>query len=211
MVKKIVVSKIMSDEEIASREGTWFDEKDIKLPIINSDADVYRLDDEGNEILLLKFRKRVISDKLIQTGWDSYKDLAKASRGRGASAGPINPDSDYWKKRTLVKTSKWSTGYLNPKGRELDEKLSQLDLDALFQYAISEEILTEKNEFTYDELKMFIIKAKNGINYITGYLRILIKNSDFYSIIFCFLNTFFYRRCRCNAIIVISRRILFLF
>ena len=29
MVKKLVVSKIMSDEEIASRVGTWFDEKDI--------------------------------------------------------------------------------------------------------------------------------------------------------------------------------------
>jgi len=164
MVKKLVVSKIMSDEEIASREGTWFDEKDIKLPIINSDADVYRLDDEGNEILLLKFRKRVISDKLIQTGWDSYKDLAKASRGRGASAGPINPDSDYWKKRTLVKTSKWSTSYLNPKGRELDKELSQLDSDALFQYAISEEILTEKNELPYEDLKMLIIKKKNGIS-----------------------------------------------
>ena len=29
---------------------------------------------------------------------------------------------------------------------------------------LTEEILTEKNEFSCDELKMFIIKAKNGIS-----------------------------------------------
>ena len=72
MVKKIVVSKIMSDEEIASREGTWFDEKDIKLPIINSDADVYRLDEDGNEILLLKFRKRVRDSQRLGLCLDFY-------------------------------------------------------------------------------------------------------------------------------------------
>ncbi len=153
----------MSDEEIASKEGTWFDESDIKLPIINSDADVYRLDDDGNEHLLLKFRKRVISEKLIQLGWDSYKDLAKASRGRGASAGPINPDSDYWKKRTLVKTKKWSTSYYNPKGRELDKELSVMNYESLIQYAHKNKIKINK-ELSYDELKLLLITKQNGIS-----------------------------------------------
>ena len=106
MVKKIIVTKILSDEEVSKLEGTWIEESHIKRPIIKTDSDVYYLDENNNEILLLKFRKRVISDKLIKVGWDSYKDLAKASRGRGASAGPVNPDSDYWKKRKLVKTKK---------------------------------------------------------------------------------------------------------
>ena len=95
--KKLVVKKLCSDEEIEQRRGTWIEESDIKYPIVNSNTDVYRLDDNGNEILLLKFRKNCINDKLIKIGWDSYKNLAKASRGRGASAGPVDPNSDYWK------------------------------------------------------------------------------------------------------------------
>ena len=35
--------------------------------------------------------------------WDkSYKDLAKPSRGRGASAGPIDVNGQYFGKRSLV-------------------------------------------------------------------------------------------------------------
>ena len=75
--KKLVVKKLFSDEEIAKKRGTWIEESDIKYPIVNSNTDVYRLDDNGNEILLLKFRKNCINDKLIKIGWDSYKNLAK--------------------------------------------------------------------------------------------------------------------------------------
>ena len=94
--KVLIVKKLYSDDEIKSKEGQWFEECDIKYPIVRSNTDVYRLDDEGNRHLLLKFRKNVIPDKLIKIGWDSYKDLAKASRGRGASAGPIDTNSQYW-------------------------------------------------------------------------------------------------------------------
>ena len=113
--RKLVVSKIFTDEEIKSKEGTWIEETDIKHPIIETNTDVYWRDDEGNLHLLLKFRKAKIKQGLLDTGWASYKDLAKASRGRGASAGPIDASSDYWKKRNLVSANKWSTGYLNPK------------------------------------------------------------------------------------------------
>lgn len=112
----LVVKKLFTDEEIASREGTWIKESDIKYPIINSNTDVYYLNENNERVLLLKFRKKCINNSLIKLGWDSYKDLAKASRGRGASAGPIATDSVYWKKRNLVNTNKWSTGYLTPKG-----------------------------------------------------------------------------------------------
>jgi len=140
MAKKLIVSKIMSDVEVSKLEGTWIEESHIKLPIIRTDTDVYYLDENNNELLLLKFRKKVISDKLIKIGWDSYKDLAKASRGRGASAGPVDPDSDYWKKRILVKTNKWSTGYLNTKGNEMYEKFNEMTHYELIQLALSEDL-----------------------------------------------------------------------
>ena len=55
--KTICVKKIFSDKDIKLKEGNWFEESDIKYPIINSNTDVYRIDDEGNKHLLLKFRK----------------------------------------------------------------------------------------------------------------------------------------------------------
>ena len=161
--KTLIVEKIYSDDEIKSKEGQWFEESDIKYPIVNSNTDVYRLDDEGNKHLLLKFRKNVIPDSLIKTGWDSYKDLAKASRGRGASAGPIDANSQYWGKRKLVDIKKWSTGYLNPKGLELHDSLSPLDEMELC-VKCDELSIKRKDGLSKDELIHLIIKKQGGIS-----------------------------------------------
>ena len=161
--KTIIVEQLYSDEEIAKKKGHWFGEEDIKYPIIRSNTDVYRIDGEGKKHLLLKFRKGCIPDNLIQLGWDSYKDLAKASRGRGASAGPIDTTSQYWSKRKLVGTKKWSTGYLNPKGLELYELLSPLDIQELFQKCNELEIkYPEDGE--KEDLIMLIIKKQDGVS-----------------------------------------------
>ena len=161
--KKLIVEKLFSDKEISAREGMWIEQSDIKQPIIDSNTDVYWKDENGELHLLLKFRKNAIHDKLLKIGWDSYKDLVKASRGRGASAGPINAGSDYWKKRVLVKTKKWSTGYLNPKGFELNETLKEMNREELREYAGKNEI-DYKESFEIEELKYHIIGKMNGIS-----------------------------------------------
>jgi len=114
--KKLIVKKLLSDEEVGKLEGSFIDENYIKYPLINENIDVYYLDENNQEKLLLKFRKNRINNQLIRIGWNSYKDLAKPSRGRGASAGPIDKESVYWKKRKIVNTNKWSTGYLKEDG-----------------------------------------------------------------------------------------------
>jgi len=159
----LIVKKIYSDDEIKAKEGHWFEESDIKYPIVNSNTDVYRLDDEGNKHLLLKFRKNVIPDNLIKTGWDSYKDLAKASRGRGASAGIIDTNSQYWGKRKLVDTKKWSTGYLNPKGLEMYESLSLLDETELLTKC-KELTIKMKDGLKKEDLIQLIIKKSGGVS-----------------------------------------------
>ena len=161
--RTLVVHKIYSDDEIKSKEGQWFDESHINYPIVNSNTDVYRLDDEGNKHLLLKFRKNVIPDELIKIGWDSYKDLAKASRGRGASAGPIDVNSQYWGKRKLVDTKKWSTGYLNPKGLELHDSLSTLDEIELIEKC-DELNIKRDDEMKKEDLVLALIKKQGGIS-----------------------------------------------
>lgn len=165
---KLIVTKIISDEDIKAREGTWMTEEDIVHPIVDKNTDVYWKDDEGKEHLLLKFRKNQIDDRLIKIGWESYKDLAKASRGRGASAGPINANSDYWKKRNLVKTSKWSTGYLNPKGNEMKEMYDDMDIETLLALCDDLSIKYDKVDRPDDSSKAGIIQSiiacKGGIS-----------------------------------------------
>ena len=116
MVKKIIVKKIMSDKEIASREGDYFNEDHYNI-ILNKNADVYT--DDGK--LLIKFRKNVLDKEL---GRETAALLRKAARkkheNRGASAGPLdrNKLSNYigefvnkGKFRTKFKSSK--TGVLS--------------------------------------------------------------------------------------------------
>ena len=44
--KVLIVNKIFTDKEISLKEGTWFDESHIKYPIVNSNTDIYWLDDQ---------------------------------------------------------------------------------------------------------------------------------------------------------------------
>ena len=161
--RKIIVQKIISDEDIAKRAGTWITEEDIKYPIIESNTDVYWKDSKNELHLLLKFRKNHIHDKLIQIGWDSYKDLAKASRGRGASAGPIDIHSQYWGKRKLVGTKKWSTGYLNPKGLELHALYLPLDIIEIREFC-DELDIQYSDDISKDDLIHLLIKKQEGIS-----------------------------------------------
>ena len=161
--RKIVLEKLFSDDEIKKREGTWVTEADIVYPIITKNTDVYWRGDDGVLRLLLKFRKNKIEDKLLKLGWDSYKDLAKASRGRGASAGPIDASSDYWKKRHLVGIKKWSTGYLNPRGNEMKEWYDPMDIVELRELCVKNEIKID-DELSKDEVILKLIKQAGGIS-----------------------------------------------
>ena len=161
-VKKLLVNKILSDDEMKEIEGTWIEESHIKHPVLNESTDVYYLDENGDEKLLLKFRKGVITDNEIRLGWQAYKDLAKPSRGRGASAGPIDIEGQYWSKRTLVNNKKWMTNYLTPKGTELKEKYDKLDLDELINIASELELNTEG--LNKEDIIINILKKQGGVS-----------------------------------------------
>ena len=163
--RKMIIKKILTDEQTANLEGAWIDESYMKYPVINSNIDVYYIDNDGSEKLLLKYRKNSISNSLIRTGWNSYKDLAKPSRGRGASAGPIDQEGTYWKKRTIVNTNKWSTGYLTPEGNKMKEDLDNLSLEELnhkvqeLNLKVTNDILSDKNKLIF-----LIIDKQGGIS-----------------------------------------------
>ena len=161
--KKLVINKVLTDEETSKLEGKWIDNSYMKRPVINYNVDVYYKDDDGSEKLLLKFRRNSIKPALLRTGWSSYKDLAKPSRGRGASAGPIDTESVYWKKRNILNTSKWSTGYLNPIGNKLKEELEKLSIEEI-KGKLQELNITYSDDISKEDLMVLVIKSEGGIS-----------------------------------------------
>mgnify|MGYP003674709300 FL=1 len=105
-MKKRIVSKCMSDEAIHSMRGKYVDDDSYDI-LVTTDTDCYT--DDGK--LLFKFRKNLANENQSEIAFLAFKKLAKPSRGRGAAAGYIDPDAVYWKKRKLVKYSKWSANY----------------------------------------------------------------------------------------------------
>ena len=110
VIKDIFLPRICSDTDLKTLKGTFLDDEWI-VNYINYDVNIY---DEDTGKLVASFRKNRL--KGFNDNFQYFKHLANPSRGRGASAGPIDPQSDYWKKRTLIKTQGFRTGYLKKDG-----------------------------------------------------------------------------------------------
>ena len=108
-MKKTIVEEIYSEADLKTLKGEYFDDQWIHQ-VIDKDCDIYN--SAGK--FILSFRKSDLKE--TDKGFNSFKKLIVSSRGRGASAGPIDPNSTYWKKRSLIKTKGHSTGYLKKDG-----------------------------------------------------------------------------------------------
>ena len=88
-VKQLIVSKIMSDNEIQKREGTYFPATFFK-DIVQNDCDVY-YQKSDKLVLLCSFRKNVISQEICQDGFEAlHRYASRWHTNRGAAAGLIN-------------------------------------------------------------------------------------------------------------------------
>lgn len=111
-VRVVEAEPKLTNDEVKAREGTYGTEKDAD-EIFDEDVDVWAKDPEtGERKLLARFRKNVLPHNLIKIGWEAYYQTAAASRNRGAAAGPIKLDSEYWKKRKPTDVNKWSARYM---------------------------------------------------------------------------------------------------
>jgi len=109
-IHNLYLPRLIDDKDLDTLKGQYIDDEWIHH-IIDYDCNIY---EEGTDILICAFRKRRLKKSHI--AWEHFKDLSVAARGRGAAAGPIDPSSTYWKKRTLHKTNGYKTGYLKPDG-----------------------------------------------------------------------------------------------
>ncbi len=108
-MKTLYLEELCTDKELDTIKGEYLDSEWINT-IIDEDCDIYNKKGE----FILSFRKRAIKNTKI--GWQNYKHFALPARGRGHSAGPIDPESTYWKKRTLYDTNGVRTSYLKKDG-----------------------------------------------------------------------------------------------
>lgn len=86
MVRKIIVKKILSDEETKALEGKRLPKGYFKKVIKNEDVDVYT---ENGEILL-KFRKNVIPEIHVN---DAYENMIEFARKKTTTRGMASGDN----------------------------------------------------------------------------------------------------------------------
>ena len=116
----MIVQEQLTDEECDLLKGKYLDDSFYDT-LITEDTDCYR--EDGS--ILFKFRKSICSTDEQEVAFLAFKGLAKATHGRGAAAGPIDPNSVYWKKRKIVKLSPggWSAEYHSVSGKKSKMKI----------------------------------------------------------------------------------------
>jgi hypothetical protein len=98
MVKKIIVKKILSDEELNKIKGKPLPKGYFKT-ILRENCDVYT--EEGD--ILLKLRKNVFSKKLID---EAYKNIIDFARSKTSTRGTVSGRKDDQSGELSVKTNK---------------------------------------------------------------------------------------------------------
>ena len=92
-IKILKLKKLHNDKFMVSKKGLFLEDEFITEKV-DCDCDCY--DNKGK--LLFKFRKKVIKNN--KNGWDNFKDVSvETSDMRGASAGPIDINSLYFKEK----------------------------------------------------------------------------------------------------------------
>ncbi len=109
-IKSIVVQKIYSDAYMEQKKGEYFDASEYKQ-IIKEDINVYN----SKGVLLLKFRKNVISKDLTEKAAKSFSHWAQTtvSKNRGASAGVLDEYKLPAYVGPLIDPGKFRTSYIS--------------------------------------------------------------------------------------------------
>ena len=108
-MRVLKLPELCSNEDLLTIKGEFIDDGWIHN-LIDEDCDIY----DNKDNFILSYRKNKLKKNDI--GWNNYNKFAAPARGRGASAGPIDPTNNYWKKRDLHKTNGFSTSYLKKDG-----------------------------------------------------------------------------------------------
>lgn len=140
MVKELLVSQIMTDDQIADREGEYFPQSHYHT-IITEDCDVYKKIKKGNKYikgdLLLKFRKNVIPKSATDDALKGLRDASKKKHeNRGAAAGVLDRKKMPAYIGEFIKPGKFRTGFISAHSgktsKQATSNLSQSNIVGFF-------------------------------------------------------------------------------
>ena len=100
MVKKLIVKKIMTDEQLKELKGTKLPSNYFKT-IIKEDVDVFTEDGKP----LLKFRKNVLDRKIIDIAYDNMIDHAKKVSSQRGTYANKDKQKAHWKTNEPVRSN----------------------------------------------------------------------------------------------------------
>ena len=91
-IKIITAAEIMSDAEIAAKEGHFFEREHYKQVVGGQDCDIYGTRADGTKILLAKLRIGVLGPKECKAAYQALEPFARKTWNvnRGAAAGLVS-------------------------------------------------------------------------------------------------------------------------
>lgn len=166
---KLILSELYSDEDLETLKGKYLDDEYIHT-MINESCDIYS--DTGE--FILSFKKDIISEHNRNIGFNNFKNCISPSRGRGASAGEIDPEAIYWKKRKIVKNTTFSTKYLKPDGTESKMKVNNPVYSTAYGY------FEKQKQMNYDSPCRMTSFTKNKLKHYQEGLPFIDEIADYY-------------------------------
>lgn len=113
-MQKLILKRILTDEQGEKFKGKYLDDSYIKYPIIREDTDAY--DTSGK--LLLRFRKGVMPIELLKQGVDSFEGSVQLTESRGMASGGsfkrIRKDGSVSKITVSNKVTTGAVGMMDP-------------------------------------------------------------------------------------------------
>ena len=91
-IKIITVMQIMTDSEIAGKEGHFFEREHYKQVVGGQDCDIYGTREDGTQVLLAKLRVGVLGPKECRAAFQALEPFARKTWNvnRGAAAGLVS-------------------------------------------------------------------------------------------------------------------------
>ena len=128
------LKSLISENEIAKLEGTYFDESYFDL-IIKEDSDVYRIDEQGNRHLLLKIRKNVIPKNICAKTFHALIEEAKKPHtNRGAAAGLLTKRKLPKYVKEIVQKGKFRAKYIGHNDRVRKDDISNISHSSIIGF-----------------------------------------------------------------------------
>jgi hypothetical protein len=128
------VHPIIPESRISSKEGCYFPESHYKH-VINTDADVYGINEDGTRQLLLKFRKAVIPNDICHAAFHALESHSKTKNyNRGAAAGKLQSSKLPKYVGKITKKESFRVFYKTKAGRKTKDNIGNMAMSNIAGY-----------------------------------------------------------------------------